>query len=454
MRRMLCCAVPLTLLCIAVSAAPVSLVCSDVQNGNLTVSVMLAENSNIAAGSLDLVYDNTVLTVNDAAAGDLAVDANPIINPSFSADTVRFVWCGIGGIRAGGELLRVTFRVTDDTAAQTTVRVPVFKAETSDGVRIKPIVEDAVCRLTDAGRHTVAVTAPDAASAGSTVTVTVGLPAGTDEAAGRLILSYDNTLLRLLSVSAGDVLDGYNPIVNPQYTDSSVCLVWSSAGSGQTSAGTLLEASFEVTAPTGGKAVFALDGRMTDALGRTIDAVYAGAEMTLNANFTLTLDPNDGSGKPTKQTVSGGTAVKLTYCIRNYYLFLGWSASPTATEATFAVDETVTVTEDMTLYGVWLQPTVAILTIKSFGTDISTTVRFDDSIPDGALLVLAYYDADGRVVLTKMMTISGRTVKYSFENKRDLASPIVHAEAFVFDSVINLTPLAPKAGYNPMLIVM
>ncbi len=433
-------------------AAQASLSCGGVQDGQVTVSVMLSSDSRIAAGSLDLVYDNTVLSVSAASAGTLAAGANPVVNPAFAADTVRFVWCGTSGITQSGALLNVTFDILDGSAEKTVFRVPVFKAETADGIRLAPTVEDLVCPL-GSYTYTVTVSAPETAVSGETIDVSVLLPAGTGEAAGKLSLFYDNAALRLLSVSPGEAVEGFNPIVNPQYGENTVCLVWSAANKVQTDAGTLLNASFEVVLLPEGTAVFSVEGRMTDAKGQNVPAVFTGISVRLNSVRTLTLDPNGGSGNPTVQSVPTGTEITLPSLVRSYYVFLGWSASKTATAPTFLAGETYTVSSDAVLYAVWRKPAIAMSTTKSFGTDISTTVMLDNSIPDGSLIVIAYYDADGRVVLTVFRYASGGKVNYSFEGNRALASRIIRADAFAFASAETLKPLSDHAEYRGFLSV-
>ncbi|MDO4982692.1 MAG: InlB B-repeat-containing protein, partial [Eubacteriales bacterium] len=72
------------------------------------------------------------------------------------------------------------------------------------------------------------------------------------------------------------------------------------------------------------------------------------------SDFTVTFDANGGKSAPAEQTVSSGETLVLsdepTY---EGYTFLGWATDPEATAAEFSVGESLTVTDNMTLYAVW-----------------------------------------------------------------------------------------------------
>lgn len=92
----------------------------------------------------------------------------------------------------------------------------------------------------------------------------------------------------------------------------------------------------------------------------------AGANYTANAGVTLyavwkantysvKFNANGGSGGPTSQTKTYGVDLTLSTSIptRQYYNFLGWSTSKTATTATYKAGGKYTANTGTTLYAVW-----------------------------------------------------------------------------------------------------
>ena len=71
--------------------------------------------------------------------------------------------------------------------------------------------------------------------------------------------------------------------------------------------------------------------------------------------YTISFNPNDGVGGPTKQTKTHGVTLTLTkeYPTRNGYIFLGWSTSKNATTPTYKQGSSFTTNADTVLYAVW-----------------------------------------------------------------------------------------------------
>lgn len=101
----------------------------------------------------------------------------------------------------------------------------------------------------------------------------------------------------------------------------------------------------------------------------------ANAAVTLYAvwkvnTYTVSYDANGGSGAPTAQAKTHGTALTLssTKPTRTGYTFLGWAASKTATSAQYQPGGSYTANAAVTLYAVWKEnaPTYATtLTVSS-----------------------------------------------------------------------------------------
>lgn len=90
-------------------------------------------------------------------------------------------------------------------------------------------------------------------------------------------------------------------------------------------------------------------------------ATYSGnAALNLYAiwkanTFAVKYNANGGSGAPAQQTKSYDTTLKLSTTIptRQYYNFLGWSTSSTATSPTYLAGGNYTANAGITLYAVW-----------------------------------------------------------------------------------------------------
>lgn len=71
--------------------------------------------------------------------------------------------------------------------------------------------------------------------------------------------------------------------------------------------------------------------------------------------YTISYNANGGSGAPSNQTKTYGTDLTLSSTIptREGYIFIGWSISSTATEATYQAGGKYTANSAATLYAVW-----------------------------------------------------------------------------------------------------
>ena len=80
------------------------------------------------------------------------------------------------------------------------------------------------------------------------------------------------------------------------------------------------------------------------------------------ATYTVSYNANGGSGAPSSQTKTQGTALTLssTKPTRTGYTFLGWSTSSTATGATYSASGSFTTDANTTLYAVWKAKTYTV----------------------------------------------------------------------------------------------
>jgi uncharacterized repeat protein (TIGR02543 family) len=120
--------------------------------------------------------------------------------------------------------------------------------------------------------------------------------------------------------------------------------------------------TLSTTKPT--RTGYTFQGWATSASGSV--AYAAGASYTANASvtlyavwkaktYTVSYNANGGSGAPSSQTKTHGTALTLstTKPTRANYTFLGWATSASATTATYAAGGSYTANATVTLYAVW-----------------------------------------------------------------------------------------------------
>ena len=69
--------------------------------------------------------------------------------------------------------------------------------------------------------------------------------------------------------------------------------------------------------------------------------------------YTLSYDANGGANRPANQTGEISYTISSTKPTRNDYTFLGWAKISSATTASYKAGDTITLTENTTLYAVW-----------------------------------------------------------------------------------------------------
>ena len=98
-------------------------------------------------------------------------------------------------------------------------------------------------------------------------------------------------------------------------------------------------------------------GTTVNGYGGVPGSVSVSVNVTIPAlpTYTISYNANGGSGAPASQTKTYGQNLTLssTKPTRTGYVFLGWSTSSTATEATYLAGATYTANAGATLYAVW-----------------------------------------------------------------------------------------------------
>lgn len=121
------------------------------------------------------------------------------------------------------------------------------------------------------------------------------------------------------------------------------------------------------------------------------------------SNITISFDGNGGENVPTSITgsMTDTFTIPQQKPTRKGYIFVGWSESSTVNEAKYHSGESVTFTDNITLYAVWLQ---------CYFTDLSTEnkviVNSNATIPRLNLYVAAYGEENRLLdVILKLVTL-------------------------------------------------
>ncbi len=112
--------------------------------------------------------------------------------------------------------------------------------------------------------------------------------------------------------------------------------------------------------------------KVTDEAGNTVKKVFK----VFTMRYEVKYDANGGSGTPSTQYKVYNQKLYLSNVEpqRQYYKFLGWSASPTATSATYESGEAYTADKPVILYAVW-KPFDMKVTFEPVGGKVSPTSK-------------------------------------------------------------------------------
>lgn len=116
------------------------------------------------------------------------------------------------------------------------------------------------------------------------------------------------------------------------------------------------------------------------------------------ATYTITYNANGGSGAPSSQTKTYGTALTLssTKPTRTGYTFKGWGTSADDTSVNYSPGQSYTANSNATLYAIWQENTLTINYYSNYATsafaDALNAVGSDKNVKVWEYVV--YYDND------------------------------------------------------------
>lgn len=165
------------------------------------------------------------------------------------------------------------------------------------------------------------------ANKGDLATVSVSITENSKAVGGSFNLIYDNTVLELISTTSGTYSSTANPMINEQYANNAIRMVWGGVNE-LNSSGDILVAQFKVTSNEKSHAAFSLDkAKLGDADGR---------KLTIQSNSgNLIIEPkiipstNDATNiTETSATLSGNLTADITD-VERYIRY--WAANDTET---------------------------------------------------------------------------------------------------------------------------
>lgn len=89
------------------------------------------------------------------------------------------------------------------------------------------------------------------------------------------------------------------------------------------------------------------------------------------STFTISYNANGGSGAPSSQTKTYGTALALSSTIPTYtgYTFKGWGTSSTSTTVSYSAGSSYTTEASTTLYAVWTENVLTVNYYSNYATE-------------------------------------------------------------------------------------
>ena len=118
---------------------------TDSQNSgtsDITVSISVTENTPFCGGSMNLVYDNTLMKAKSYEISELLTGYIANVNLNYADNTIRFLWAGTEAITAGGGLFTIVFEPVSSDSFETDIMIDKLKLADENGKKIEAVSED------------------------------------------------------------------------------------------------------------------------------------------------------------------------------------------------------------------------------------------------------------------------------------------------------------------------
>lgn len=203
---------------------------------SITLAVRLdTVGATYTSGSLNLLYDPTMLLLTSAELGTLLNGCMATVNPSYRENAVRLNFLGQGGIRGSGEICLLTFTALQ--AGETRITAEQILLYTENQQEHDANVGGGTVGI---GTHSLSLKVPEQITAWEEFTSAVSFAAAAGVAGGSLTVSYDESQFRFLGYT--DVLQGFSVTVNENYEPGKIKI--SFAGTQGVAEGDLLKLRF------------------------------------------------------------------------------------------------------------------------------------------------------------------------------------------------------------------
>lgn len=198
---------------------------------------------------------------------------------------------------------------------------------------------------------------------------------------------------------------------------------------------------------TGGATTIYLGSAASGINFYAINVTYKGGETPQPATtVTLSYDENGGSGSMDEQSVEKGGSVTIlsnAFTAPTGYTFKEWNNNAKGSGTTYTAGQSVTLTEDLTLYAVWspLSYTVTLDATGGTGGTASVTAVFDEAMPNIAIPTRANYIFKGYFAEK-----NGTGKQYYDENGSSTNSWITPSDATLYAAWEEKSSETPSTG--------
>ena len=107
------------------------------KDGIVTVEISYANNIFVQAGGMDLVYDNTKLSLKEVIKSELIEKTMCAINEKFAEDTIRLAWITTSPMPKSGQIITVKFDVIDGEFENSDLSIENFSVANKNGQKLK-----------------------------------------------------------------------------------------------------------------------------------------------------------------------------------------------------------------------------------------------------------------------------------------------------------------------------
>ena len=292
---------------------------------DFTAAVDIVNVENFNAGQYDVVFDDTVLRLDDVTAGEIDGTAIPVGAWNLiEAGRARVVQAagGVVGVTGDGTLAELEFHVIGDPGDESDIDLENGLLGDNVGVEIEVAnwLGDTVTVAGVVEGVVVTIDAPAEVPEDSDFTAAVAIDNVENLDVAYYEVVFDDTVLRLDDVTAGDIDGTEIPVGASNLVDGRVIIVQNVPDlAGASGDGTLAELQFHVIGDAGDESDIDLEnGLLGDNVGVEIEAFWLdGAVDVVGGEFEETFGPTalaEGLRDPICRIPEGATnlAIELT----------------------------------------------------------------------------------------------------------------------------------------------